>query len=180
MVWVYNHAAIFYAFSLYTQGQSDLAFDVLMKMLPSEKDQIKRGQLPIFIPNYYRGAFHQFPEMAGRSSQLYNTGTVAWFYRCIVEGLCGLKGDNGDLVVRPHLPKHWPNIKVVRHFQGAIFDVEIIQSHKVTATKLVLDTIELRSNKITNIVKGKQHKLIVITPYSLLKEQVVKEELNDL
>jgi len=172
---VYNHAAIFYAFSLYSQGKADLAFDVLMKMLPNEADQKKRGQLPIFIPNYYRGAYHQFPEMAGRSSQLFNTGTVSWFYRCLVEGLCGLKGDKGGLVVKPQLPKHWPNIKVIRHFQGAVFNVEIIQSHTVGKTKLVLDNKELSGTKISDIIKGKQYKLLVITPY-FLNEHSGEEE----
>lgn len=176
---VYNHAAIFYAFSLYSQGQADLAFDVLIKMLPSETDETKRGQLPIFIPNYYRGAYYQLPQMAGRSSQLFNTGTVAWFYRCLIEGLCGLKGDKGDLVVQPQLPKHWPNIKVIRHFQGAVFNVEIIQSHTVLETKLVLDSIELATNKITNIAEGKQHKLIVITPYLVNENQNKKDASDD-
>jgi len=163
---VYNHAAVFYAFSLYTKDKSDLAFKVLRKMLPNQKDLIQRGQLPIYIPNYYRGAYYQFPEMAGRSSQLFNTGTVSWFYRCLVEGLCGLKGKNGNLVVNPQLPKHWPNIKVIRHYQGAIFNVEIIQSHSAISITLVLDGVELTGNCISNIVKGKQYNLIVVTPFS--------------
>jgi cellobiose phosphorylase len=40
---------------------------------------------------YYRGAYYQHPRTAGRSSQLFNTGTVSWVYRCLVEGLFGSK-----------------------------------------------------------------------------------------
>src|SRR5471030_929094 len=60
---VYNHAAAFYIYALYSVGEKDNAFRLLRKMLPGPdpEDIIKRGQLPVFIPNYYRGAYRQFP-----------------------------------------------------------------------------------------------------------------------
>jgi len=69
---VYNHASAFYIYALYQIKQSDRAFKVLRQMIPSTEstDLIQRGQLPVFIPNYYRGAFRQFNRTAGRSSQL--------------------------------------------------------------------------------------------------------------
>ena len=68
---------------------------------------------------------------------------------------------------------------MTRHFQGAVFNVEIIQSHTVLETKLVLDSIELATNKITNIAEGKQHKLIVITPYLVNENQNKKDASDD-
>lgn len=88
---VYNHAAIFYIYSLYTAGEGERAY------------HLQRGQLPVFIPNYYRGAHRQYPRTAGRSSQLFNTGTVSWAYRCIIEGLCSLKGDAQGLSIAPDM-----------------------------------------------------------------------------
>ena len=110
---VYNHAAVFYIFSLYTVGESDRAFRLLRQMIPGPDpaDYMQRGQLPVFIPNYYRGAYHQHPRTAGRSSQLFNTGTVSWIYRCLVEGLFGVKGDRDGLVIQPQLPSHWNQVK---------------------------------------------------------------------
>src|ERR1051325_5799252 len=89
--------------SLYTVNESDRAFRLLRQMIPGPEmnDYVQRGQLPIFIPNYYRGAFHQHPSTAGRSSQLFNTGTVAWVYRCLVEEMCGLKGEGEGLSIQP-------------------------------------------------------------------------------
>ena len=74
---------------------------------PDLADYVQRGQLPVYIPNYYRGAWRQHPRTAGRSSQLFNTGTVAWVYRCLVEELFGLKGDKHGLLIQPQLPTHW-------------------------------------------------------------------------
>ena len=122
---VYNHAAIFYIYALYMVGEQDRAFDLLRRMIPGpgDDDYLQRGQLPVFIPNYYRGAYRQLPRTAGRSSQLFNTGTVAWFYRIVVEDLFGLRGCPDGLLLRPRLPAAWQTASVVRHFRGTKFKV---------------------------------------------------------
>lgn len=124
---VYNHAAAFYAAGLLEQGKADLAFDVLNKMLPSASDIRVRGQLPVYLPNYYRGAYHQFPNMAGRSSHLFNTGTVAWFYHCVVDGLLGLRGAEDGLYVKPQLPSAWHELQVTRNFRGHEYKLHYIR-----------------------------------------------------
>ena len=55
---VYNHDAAFYIYSLYTVGERDRAFRLMRQMIPGPDpaDYQQRGQLPVFIPNYYRGA----------------------------------------------------------------------------------------------------------------------------
>ncbi|KAI0198173.1 Six-hairpin glycosidase-like protein [Astrocystis sublimbata] len=121
------------------QEQSARAYEVLRRMVPgvpsssspasskSETDQdlIHRGQLPLYIPNYYRGAYAQYPRTAGRSSQLFNTGTASWAYRVFIEGLCGLRGYSGGLLVHPQMPPHWPGMRVSRMFRGARFVVDV-------------------------------------------------------
>jgi len=124
---VYNHAAIFYIYSLYQISDGDRAFQLLKSMLPGRttEDLLQRGQMPIFIPNYYRGAYKQLPETAGRSSQMFNTGTVSWYYRCVVEGLIGFKGTPTGVSILPCLPSDWDELKVTRSFRGATFNLNI-------------------------------------------------------
>jgi cellobionic acid phosphorylase len=162
---VYNHASIFYIYSLYSVGEGDRAYELLRQMIPgpTEADYLQRGQLPVFIPNYYRGAYHQYPRTAGRSSQLFNTGTVSWVYRCFVEGLCGLQGDIDGLRVAPQLPRHWNGIKVVRQFRGATFHV-VIQRGDVDEIVVKLDGKRLPDTQVTGIVAGGAHALEVVIP----------------
>src|SRR5690606_6484473 len=117
---VYNHAAVFYIFSLFGIAEQDRAYKLLRQMIPgpSEADYLQRGQLPVYIPNYYRGAYHQYPRTAGRSSQLFNTGTVSWVYRCVVEGVFGLQGCDEGLRVAPQLPSSWNQASAIRQFRG--------------------------------------------------------------
>ena len=128
-----------------------------------ESDYLQRGQLPVFVPNYYRGAYHQFPRTAGRSSQLFNTGTVSWLYRCIVEGLFGLQGCAEGLSVAPQLPSHWDNATVVRSFRGATFNVSITRAD-VSTTQVTVDKIQLTSTIITGIEAGKVYDVSVVIP----------------
>lgn len=162
---VYNHAAIFYIYSLYSIGENDRAYELLRRMVPgpTEEDYLQRGQLPIYIPNYYRGAWHQYPRTAGRSSQLFNTGTSPWVYRCFIEGLCGLRGDGDGLLIQPQLPSTWSGIKVKRSFRGADFRVDI---RRGDAKDIVVNHAGkiLPGARFTNIEAGKTYQLSVSVP----------------
>jgi cellobionic acid phosphorylase len=163
---VYNHAGVFYIHSLYQLGgEQDRAYTHLRQLLPgpSESDYRQRGQLPIFLPNYYRGAWKEFPRTAGRSSQLFNTGTISWAYRCVIEGLCGLRGDAEGLVVRPQLPSGWNAIKVTREFRGATFELDIRRAD-VRDVVVTLGGKALPEPRITNIKAGETYQVSVSVP----------------
>ncbi|MBY5992857.1 GH36-type glycosyl hydrolase domain-containing protein [Ferrimonas balearica] len=118
---VYNHAAMFYIHALYQQGEADGAFAELCRLIPALETEraTRQGQLPLYLPNYYRGAFEHHPEAAGQSSQLFNTGTAAWCLRIVTEQLFGLKGGRDGLEIAPQLPSHWAEAWAVRQFRGA-------------------------------------------------------------
>lgn len=163
---VYNHASAFYAYSLYRIGKSDLAFEILQKMLPRDDliDLLRRGQLPNFIPNYYRGASKQFPRTAGRSSQLFHTGTIHWYLRCIIDGLFGLRADFGSLQICPQLPTVWPSASVQRSFMGAHFEVNIKRSKSIKALGVTVNGTLLPEPIISNIESGKCYFVDVVLP----------------
>ncbi|WP_420430072.1 GH36-type glycosyl hydrolase domain-containing protein [Kordiimonas sp.] len=163
---VYNHAAAFYAHSLYNIGESDRAYSVLRQMLPDETDCLRRGQLPVYIPNYYRGAYHQLPRTAGRSSQLFNTGTVAWFGRIVVERLFGLEGCKDGLKICPSLPSGWGKACVMRRFRGAEFDVNFNRSDKVAEMEVWVDGVQNTEQVVKDIKPGRQYRIDVKLPSS--------------
>lgn len=156
---VYNHAAIFYVYSLYQVNEPEKAFELLRKMLTgsNDEDYLRRGQLPVFVPNYYRGAHRQHPEASGRSSHLFNTGTASWLYRSLIEGLFGLKGCREGLRIRPQLPAGWPSARVTRHFRGATFEVEITRGNP----GLTVDGHAIAGDLIRDIVAGKSYSVKV-------------------
>lgn len=127
---VYNHAGAFYVYALYRINMADKAYEMIRRMIPgpNHEDLVRRGQIPTFIPNYYRGAYRQFERTAGRSSQLFNTGTVHWIYRSLIDGLFGLRGCAEGLRIEPKLPSSWQQASVIREFRGATFAVSFVRS----------------------------------------------------
>ena len=157
---VYNHAASFYVSALYAIGEGDRAFSVLRRMIPGpDADDLRqRGQMPVFIPNYYRGAHRTHPRTAGRSSQLFNTGTAAWAYRSIVEGLCGLRGCAEGLRVQPQLPSEWDRLDAEREFRGARF---LLAVRRTGEHRVLLDGTPLPDGVVRHIEPGRTYRLDV-------------------
>lgn len=160
---VYNHASVFYIFSLFQQGETERGYRLLRQMIPGPDlaDYQQRGQMPVYIPNYYRGAYHQFPRTAGRSSQLFNTGTVGWVYRTLVEGLFGLRGEQGGLRVAPQLPAHWPEVRVTRRFRGATLDVEIVRAPNRKGITVSLEGETINGTLIKGLKAGRSYSVKV-------------------
>jgi cellobionic acid phosphorylase len=164
---VYNHAAAFYIYALYSVGEEDNAYRLLRKMLPGPnyEDIIRRGQLPVFIPNYYRGAYGQFPRVAGRSSHLFNTGTVSWYYRCLIDGLFGLQGDIAGLKINPQLPSHWKEASVNRIFRGAELKVDIKRDASVIKKEVYINGKYIENDFINDLKAGEVYNVLVKIPY---------------
>jgi cellobionic acid phosphorylase len=163
---VYNHAAAFYLHSLYAVGETERAWSVLRAMIPGPayEDVLQRGQLPVFVPNYYRGAWREFPRTAGRSSQLFNTGTVAWVYRCVLENLFGLRGEGDALLVAPQLPSHWQRASAVREFRGARFEVEYRREPECAELQVWVDGAVCVRGRIVGFVAGGTYRVEVVLP----------------
>ena len=162
---VYNHAAIFYIYALYQAGKNNLAFELLSKMLPSLDNAEITGQLPIYVPNYYRGAYHQFPKQAGRSSHLFNTGTISWLYRCLVEELCGLKGCAKGMAISPKMPTSLRRLSGQRLFRGAIINFDIEQFGDIVSEEILLDSVIVTGNVLKSLQAGQTYQLKVRVPF---------------
>jgi cellobionic acid phosphorylase len=163
---VYNHAAAFYIYALYSVGEKENAFRLLRKMIPVQNidELIQRGQMPVFIPNYYRGAYRQIPRTAGRSSQLFSTGTVQWVYRCLIDGLFGLKGSKEGLQINPQLPEDWQEASVKRAFRGAEFNISFKRESGIKATEVYVDGDLIENDTIRNVRPEKVYDVLVKIP----------------
>lgn len=163
---IYNHAAAFYAWSLYAIRDAERGFAVIRSMIagPDAADLRQRGQMPVYIPNYYRGAYYQFPRTAGRSSQLFNTGTVSWVYRCLVEGMFGLCGTTDGLKIDPQLPAFWPRASVERRFRGARVLVDYERSSQVDAMSVIVDGAMLEAPFVLAVSSGCTYHVKVMLP----------------
>jgi len=118
----------------------------------------------VYIPNYYRGAFHQYPRQAGRSSHLFNTGTISWLYRCLVEELCGLKGSAKGLLVAPKLPTKLTTLKGQRRYKGALIDFVITKDKSLSGLKMYLENQLVEGDCLSDLNAGCRYTLTINIP----------------
>ena len=172
---IYNHASAFYIYALYQANDRDRAFRLLRQMIPgpNEDDLVQRGQLPSFIPNYYRGAVNDLPRTGGRSSQLFNTGTVHWVYRCLIDGLFGIRGCKEGLLICPQLPSQWNEVSVKRRFRGAVFNVTIRRNNQIGKASLHVNGIKQQEMIIKNITPNTSYQVEVLVPLNIKKREEV-------
>jgi len=158
----YCHATTFLAYALYRARRSDLAFRVLRSLLPGYGgNSIKRaGQLPIYVPNFYRGT--AAGRSMGRSSHAPNTGTASWYYRTAAEMLFGLKAEFDGLRLDPQLPSRWKGARVRRNFRGADFEIVIRRRTGTGRPRVILDGRELPDNLIPVQRPGSRHVVVVL------------------
>ncbi len=80
-------------------------------------------------------------------------GTVPWVYRCLIDGLFGLKGTKAGLHINPQLPEAWNTAKVTRIFRGATFNISFNRTDKLEK-KIVVNGVVFEGNVIPTTDKG--------------------------
>lgn len=162
---VYCHAATFYAYALYCVRRPDEAFDVLRRLVPGFRGNSvgRTGQLPLFVPNFYRG--DASGRKAGRSSHGPNTGTASWYYRTAIAMLMGVRAERDGLRIDPQLPGSWPKARVRRDWRGARFDIAIRRSRKTRETTVLLDGKRLPGSLVPVQPAGTRHSVEVTIPF---------------
>ena len=136
---VYCHAVTFWAYALYRAGRTAEAWRALRVLLPRDEPEAlaRSGQLPIYIPNFYRGT--GCGASAGRSSRAPNTGTSAWYYRTVIDGVFGLRAGFDGLEVAPNLPDNWSEARAIRRFRGATYTVTYRRDASVKSRRVLVD-----------------------------------------
>ncbi len=120
----YTHAAAWVVMALAMQGRADDAWNCLNMLNP-----IKHGQTPEAIETYrvepYVVAADVYGEgdRKGRGGWTWYTGSAGWLYRAAVEGLLGIRKENGRLVVEPAIPSHWSNFSATVTLDGVKHEI---------------------------------------------------------
>lgn len=168
---VYNHAAAFWGFAMFEQGKAELGFDVLKRMISHVDNAEETGQLPSYIPNYYRGARTHSPEHLGRSSHLFNTGTIAWYLRSLFEGLAGFRPCKQGVIITPKLPADMKTMSYSRNFRGARFQISIKQTHLVQQQQTFVNNLAIEEPMISELEAGTCYNIDIHLPWQPVQQK---------
>jgi len=105
-------------------GDGERALEYYLSICPSAKqDQIET----------YRGEPYVYAQMiAGKDAPCFGeaknnwlTGTAAWTFVTVSQGLLGVKPDFAGLRIDPCIPKAWPGFTATRRFRGNTYQIDV-------------------------------------------------------
>jgi len=123
----YNHAALWAAWAAILAGDADRALAVLRGVLPTGRAATPEGaRLYRLEPYALAGDIYGEPPHAGRGGWSWYTGSAAWLYRFVVEGLLGLAVEGERLRLAPCLPSSWPGYRArLRRGEATLYRIEV-------------------------------------------------------
>lgn len=127
----YTHAAVWLAMALIKSGRRREGYDVITALNPlnrwsdEKKADIYRAE-PYSMPADVSFA----PGIEGRAGWTHYTGSAAWYYRAVIEGIMGISQSDGKLTVSPNLPPWCKGATVDINADNANIEIRIANSGK--------------------------------------------------
>ena len=106
-------------------GDGDRALEYYLSICPSAKEeQIEtyRGE-PYVYSQMIAGRDAATP---GEAKNSWLTGTAAWTFLTVSQGLLGVKPDFDGLRIDPCIPKGWKEFKVTRNYRGVEYQIFVL------------------------------------------------------
>jgi len=121
---VWNHADTWAILAECKIGRPDRALELYRKLLPPYLSQ-KWAECTSEPYAYTSYTNTEMSGELGRTGVAWNTGTVCWMYRTLLEGFAGITAEYDGLRIAPSLPSEWRKLTVRRPFRGCVFTITI-------------------------------------------------------
>jgi len=143
-------------------GNGDRAFQYYNQINPASKNDILDTfeSEPYCYPQNILGDEH--PQFGlGRNAWL--SGTSSWTYVAGTQFIVGVRPAVDGLVIDPCIPKDWDQMKVMRKFRGATYNIEVKNPNHVSkgVVSMEVDGKPVEGNKAPVFTSG-EHKVVVV------------------
>lgn len=144
-------------------GRGDQAYEYYKKIAPSFLEDISDlHKVEPYVYCQMIAGKEAFKPWEAKNSWL--SGTASWNFYAITQYILGVKPDYDGLVIDPCIPVKWDGFKMKREFRGAKYNIEIQNPDHVSKRikQVYVNGIEIESNKVPILEKGKEHMVKVI------------------
>jgi cellobiose phosphorylase len=105
-------------------GDGDRAFEYYLSVCPSAKQaQIDTYRLEPYV--YAQTIDGRDSPTFGQAKNSWLTGTAAWTFVVLSQGILGIKPDYDGLRIDPCIPAAWDGFEVTRRFRGSTFHISV-------------------------------------------------------
>jgi len=130
-------------------GDGDTAFEYYLSVCPSAKQsQIDTYRLEPYV--YAQTIDGKDSPTFGQAKNSWLTGTAAWTFVVLSQGILGVKPDYDGLTIDPCIPWAWDGYQVTRRFRGSTFHITVSNPDHVSTgvAELRVDGVVQRASTI--------------------------------
>ncbi len=145
---IFCHNNTWIHLGLCLQGMGDRAFEYYLSICPSAQDD----------PDTYRCEPYVYAQMIagrdaatpGEAKNSWLTGTAAWTFVTLSQGILGVQPQYEGLRIDPCIPSGWGGFTVTRRFRGTDYRIRVRNPDGVSkgVARLLVDGKEMRGNEI--------------------------------
>jgi cellobiose phosphorylase len=112
-------------------GEGDRALEYYLSICPSAKEeQIETYRSEPYV--YAQMIAGRDAATPGEAKNSWLTGTAAWTFLTVSQGLLGVKPEFSGLQIDPCIPKGWKEFKVTRQYRGVEYQVKVLNPKGVS------------------------------------------------
>lgn len=104
----YSHGAVWLADAFFRANNPEKGYELINILNPAKKNPAVYKTEPYYLA----GDVYSREKMEGRGGWSLYTGSAGWFYRTVYEQMLGIKETNGEIKIKPCLPKGFERSRV--------------------------------------------------------------------
>ncbi len=154
-IFCHNNTWIHLAWCL--MGEGDRAMEYYLSICPSAKEeQIETYRSEPYV--YAQIIAGRDAETTGEAKNSWLTGTAAWTFVSVAQGILGVKPDFEGLRLDPCVPSKWDYYTVTREYRGVVYEIMVKNPKGLCrgVKSLSVDGKKVEGNLIPQPVKGTQ------------------------
>nr|WP_301289596.1 glucoamylase family protein [Natronocella acetinitrilica] len=125
----YTHAAAWTGLAFARLGNAERTAEVLRILNPINHALTAEAVRHYRVEPYVLAAdVYGYPPHVGRGGWTWYTGSAAWYYRFILEGVLGITRRGDTLMIKPCLPPHWPGATVTWRHRGSVYHIQLVRT----------------------------------------------------
>jgi cyclic beta-1,2-glucan synthetase len=111
------------------------------------KDEVKKYKIE---PYAVAGDVYSVGNLAGRGGWSWYTGSSSWMYKVGIESILGLKVEENELKIEPHIPENWNEYSIRYRYGQSLYNIKIKNPNGKTSgvEKMLINGREVQEKKV--------------------------------
>ena len=135
-------------------GEGERALETYLAICPSAQDDLDTYRAEPYV--YAQMIAGPDAAVPGEAKNSWLTGTAAWTFVSLAQGILGIKPDYDGLRIDPCVPRAWAGFRVTRRFRGTVYEIEVSNPDGVSGgvRSLRVDGDEVEGNLVPLVEGG--------------------------